>query len=426
MEAVSEPLPRIVGGLPRYEVATSEEEQMSDVMTALRNSDDALERDLAGVLDHWQAVKRSNNQPASLGYEPRDIKRHGAVSVISGRVLKASAGFEEVDPEQSYEALVLRHPQRFEDDVIAAARRRLTLGASKLKQFQRQDIQFFVKSSSIELFGEKGVVTSVESWIRREVQLPKLLEEDMYAEPSLEQGFLGFVWLHEQESEGERGRGLTGIAEFGPQQLNGRTRILDLIFFDAPVGRDLLEAHKNDGTFVSSVNDYRHSRTWPISDFDVDTLLSAVRDKTHKLAEYAAQTPDPNAVQNLQLIEEATVLCEVVLRRYQSAFRKKLLDRRAKRCAITGTSEPSVLEAAHIIPYASKFADRDKLENGILLRSDIHKLFDAHLISINPATRRVVVSDRVGSLDYLSLRGVTVPDEVSQKSLEFHFQKFQK
>ncbi|WP_150121282.1 hypothetical protein, partial [Sulfitobacter sp. HI0076] len=82
---------------------------MSEVMKALRNSADPLENDLARVYDHWQEVKRSQGQRAGLGYEPRDINASGAVLVISSRVLNASAGFEEVDPDQSYEALVLKY-----------------------------------------------------------------------------------------------------------------------------------------------------------------------------------------------------------------------------------------------------------------------------------------------------------------------------
>jgi len=67
---------------------------MSEVMKALRGSADALEKDLARVYDHWQEVKRSKGQRAGLGYEPRDINALGAVSMISSRVLNASAGFE--------------------------------------------------------------------------------------------------------------------------------------------------------------------------------------------------------------------------------------------------------------------------------------------------------------------------------------------
>ena len=158
----------------------------------------------------------------------------------------------------------------------------------------------------------------------------------------------------------------------------------------------------------------------------MDSLLSAIREKAHKIAQYENQNPDPHEPLNLEKIEDATALRQVVLRRYQSAFRQALLSKRPNRCAITGTSELSVLEAAHIIPYAERFADRDKPESGLLLRSDIHKLFDAHLISINPATKAIEVSVRIASPDYQSLRGKTTSDDVSPKSLSFHFEKFSK
>jgi len=399
---------------------------MSEVMKALRGSADPLENDLARIFEVAQEEKRRQGQPAHLGYEPKDIKALGAREVIRRRVLNASAGFEEVDPDQSYEALVLKYPHEFTPDVIAAAQERLKLGASKVQEFRRQDIQFFVKSSAIELFGEPGVRPTSESWVGRDAALPELHKEKSYADEILTKGFRGLVWLHEQEKDGERGRGLTAVVEFGHMQPDRRARVLDAVFFERPVGKELLEAHKDDGTFIASIGASRHSRIWPISDSDVDSLLSAVREKAHKIAQYENQNPDPHEPLNLEKIEDAPALRQVVLRRNQSAFRRTLLSKRPNRCAITGTSELSVLEAAHIIPYAERFADRDKPENGLLLRSDIHKLFDAHLISINPETKAIEVSDRIASPDYQSLHGKTVTDEVSPKSLGFHFENFRK
>ncbi|SFJ60086.1 HNH endonuclease [Jannaschia pohangensis] len=321
---------------------------------------------------------------------------------------------------------MLRYPERFTPDVIAAAQERLKLGASKVQEFRRQDIQFFVKSSAIELFGEPDVRATAESWIGRDAALPELHKENSYADEIFTKGFRGLVWLHEQQKTNERGRGLTAVVEFGPMQLDRRAPVLDVVFFERPVGKELLEAHKDDGTFISGVGASRHSRIWPISDSDVDRLLSAVREKAHKIAQYENQNPDPHEPLNLGKIEDATVLRQVVLRRYQSAFRQALMSKRPNRCAITGTSELSVLEAAHIIPYSERFADRDMPENGLLLRSDIHKLFDAHLISINPETMAIEVSDRIASPNYQSLRGKTVTDKVSPKSLGFHFENFRK
>lgn len=137
---------------------------------------------------------------ASTGYEPRDIRGLGAVSVISSRVLNASAGFEEVDPDQSYEALVIKYPERFSNDVIAAARERLRLGASKLHQLPRQDIQFFIKSSAIELFRESAVPLSKESWVDRGAHLPEFHMENNFGNEILARGFRSLVWLHDPPS----------------------------------------------------------------------------------------------------------------------------------------------------------------------------------------------------------------------------------
>lgn len=399
---------------------------MSEVMKALRGSADPFENELAQVYDHWQEVKRSQGHRAGLGYEPRDINAIGADSVISSRVLNASAGFEEVDPEQSYEALVIKYPERFTPDVIAAAQERLKLGASKVHEFRRQDIQFFVKSSAIDVFGVPGVRPTVESWVGRDAALPELHKGNSYADEILSKGFRGLVWLHEQEKGGERGPGLTAVVEFGPMQPDRRARVLDAVFVKPAVGKELLAKHRGDGSFISRIDASRNNRIWPISDTDVAYLLSAVREKAHQFAQHESQNPDPYEPLHLEKIEDAMGLRQVVLRRYQSAFRQALLSKRPNRCAITGTSELSVLEAAHIIPYAERFADRDKSENGLLLRSDIHKLFDAYLISINPETKAIEVSERVTSPDYQSLSGKILTDEVSAKSLSFHFESFRK
>jgi putative restriction endonuclease len=66
----------------------------------------------------------------------------------------------------------------------------------------------------------------------------------------------------------------------------------------------------------------------------------------------------------------------------QSGFQVVVTDAYQRRCAITGERTLPVLEAAHILPYAEK--GPHELQNGLLLRSDFHKLFDKGLITITP------------------------------------------
>lgn len=74
----------------------------------------------------------------------------------------------------------------------------------------------------------------------------------------------------------------------------------------------------------------------------------------------------------------------------QAAFRAKLLDLYGG-CALTGCKTLMALEAAHVRTVAGRGSDA--VDNGILLRADLHKLFDANLLAINPGTGVVHLAD---------------------------------
>ena len=76
----------------------------------------------------------------------------------------------------------------------------------------------------------------------------------------------------------------------------------------------------------------------------------------------------------------------------QGAFRVLVTDTYHRRCAISGEKTLPVLEAAHIKPYSENGPHH--IQNGVLLRSDIHKLFDEGYLTIAPDFR-VEVSKRL-------------------------------
>lgn len=76
----------------------------------------------------------------------------------------------------------------------------------------------------------------------------------------------------------------------------------------------------------------------------------------------------------------------------QGAFRVLVTDAYYRRCAITGERTLPVLEAAHIKPYAT--SGPNLVENGLLLRSDLHKLFDIGYLTVTPELR-VEVSKKI-------------------------------
>ncbi|UEP32141.1 MULTISPECIES: HNH endonuclease [unclassified Burkholderia] len=92
----------------------------------------------------------------------------------------------------------------------------------------------------------------------------------------------------------------------------------------------------------------------------------------------------------------------VFLRRGQGKFRKALLNAYEKRCAVTGCTMEDVLEAAHIIPYNGD--DTNRCDNGLLLRADIHTLFDLGLLWVN-REMKVEIANALQRTEYGELHG---------------------
>jgi putative restriction endonuclease len=94
----------------------------------------------------------------------------------------------------------------------------------------------------------------------------------------------------------------------------------------------------------------------------------------------------------------------------QGAFRLLVTDAYQRRCAVTGERTLPVLDAAHIRPYAELGPHR--LENGLLLRKDLHALFDAGYVTVTPSLE-LRVSRRIreefeNGRDYYALEGASV------------------
>lgn len=105
---------------------------------------------------------------------------------------------------------------------------------------------------------------------------------------------------------------------------------------------------------------------------------------------YAREAPLASAADMRQRI-----LAEVVRRQGQGKFRQSLMTAYAGRCAMTGCAIAQVLEAAHILPY--KGLHSHSVPNGLLLRADMHTLFDLGLAWICPETWTVRIKDELSS-----------------------------
>ncbi|MBD2057786.1 HNH endonuclease [Oculatella sp. FACHB-28] len=87
----------------------------------------------------------------------------------------------------------------------------------------------------------------------------------------------------------------------------------------------------------------------------------------------------------------------IVLRQGQPQFRQKLIEV-YKRCIVTGCGVEDVLEAAHIHPYQGKATNI--VQNGLLLRADIHTLFDRYLLTINPKNNTIKIALQLLNTEY--------------------------
>ncbi|HJQ68104.1 MAG TPA: HNH endonuclease [Blastocatellia bacterium] len=97
------------------------------------------------------------------------------------------------------------------------------------------------------------------------------------------------------------------------------------------------------------------------------------------------------------------IAASIVRRRGQPRFRKELLNAFEGRCAITGCDVKETLEAAHIVPY--KGDHTNTLANGLLLRGDVHTLFDLGLIAIDTTTMTVILGRTLANTEYRTLKG---------------------
>jgi len=102
----------------------------------------------------------------------------------------------------------------------------------------------------------------------------------------------------------------------------------------------------------------------------------------------------------------------------QGSFRDSLLDQFGTKCAVTGDAPKQSLDAAHLYSYAKLGEHHDS--GGLLLRSDIHRLFDAGLITIEPLTLTIELHDSLLAFPiYRDLQGQKVKVALNSKHIDW-------
>jgi predicted restriction endonuclease len=155
----------------------------------------------------------------------------------------------------------------------------------------------------------------------------------------------------------------------------------------------------------------------PATESDTSKFLAAAAQQLTELGEF-----DPKGITD----GRERVLSSIVRRRGQPAFRQHLLAAYNGRCAFTGCDVEAALDAAHIVAYRGPNTNHPA--NGLLLRTDLHTLFDLKLVSVDVATMTLLISPSLAGTCYEQYRGrlVSIPDDPgscpSREALEQHRQ----
>jgi hypothetical protein len=116
-----------------------------------------------------------------------------------------------------------------------------------------------------------------------------------------------------------------------------------------------------------------------------------------ELARLQTFDPDSGKAGRNQVIES------IIRRRGHPAFRQQLLAAYEYRCAITNCNALDALEAAYIVPYRGKFTHHPS--NGLLLRADLHTLFDLGKMAIETRGMTLTLADDLMESSYKILAG---------------------
>lgn len=130
----------------------------------------------------------------------------------------------------------------------------------------------------------------------------------------------------------------------------------------------------------------------------------------------------PDDQQQLELLDfpphldsRRRVARAIAVRRGQKAFRNALLTAYGEACAVTGCTIPDVLEAAHISPYRGDHTN--DVRNGLLLRADIHTLFDLYRLTVGADDLVVRVHPALQSSEYAGYAGQRLRAGVTPSSV---------
>lgn len=264
---------------------------------------------------------------------------------------------------------------------------------------------------------------------------------DRGAPPQIAPGDEIWIWTHTHKKAGA-GWGLTATARAGAVRMSTAqiVRLFDVRLLDAPFDFPWAEKAGALPPVLRTAKDYRGARAYVLGDEDRDglrALVTAHDDAQRRApgpsmadsgAPYLPQRPSMRAIEahREQIVRDFQARRQGTFkpRPLQARFRADLLDLYPG-CVVTGCTLPDACEAAHIIAHTGDPVWDDPA-NGLLLRRDMHALFDRIQWSIHPGSGRLVLGERMKGTDYSMYSGMTVRHHANSDYLGIHWHQFRK
>lgn len=187
--------------------------------------------------------------------------------------------------------------------------------------------------------------------------------------------------------------------------------------FGAVVLRDVAAPDPPVPLAAVNVSTRRATKGRTLSPEEVERILAAMAATAPPLAPYEPTGEDSREAVNRQLLA----------RLGRASFRQAALRRYGGRCLVSGCALDDILEAAHICPYRGEQDNHP--DNSLLLRCDLHTLFDLDLLGIDPATLTVHLHPSAAQQGYAQFHGVVLSGTVqrpSRAALALRWQAFQR
>lgn len=160
----------------------------------------------------------------------------------------------------------------------------------------------------------------------------------------------------------------------------------------------------------------RYNGQMSIQEVNLQWAIDLVNPLSSIVLDLEADEADKDVPALLDEDQRQVIERQIKKRRGQKTFRDQLLKSNPV-CAVTGCMLVDILEAAHIDAYRND--SHNHISNGLLLRSDIHTLYDLNHLAIDPDKKTLHFSKKALSEKYREYEGlkIGVKHELSKSAL---------